>query len=103
FDDLKVVLMSEKLWAGFHDVFACVRDDAWPVQHSRASTAFLLKARCESLLSSFRDRVRLRSRMRTAYGALQGLPGDRERHLESQDTASSDSLFHNADSDVERG
>src|SRR5262245_7565009 len=41
--DIRVVLCSERAWAGFHDIFACVCDPDWQVQHQAISACMYLR------------------------------------------------------------
>jgi hypothetical protein len=36
--DIRLVHFAERAWGAFHDVFACVRDPDWQMQHERISS-----------------------------------------------------------------
>jgi SAM-dependent methyltransferase len=48
--DMRTVHVSEKSWAAFQDVFACVRDPDWQVQGPSVSAAVHLKHRLRDML-----------------------------------------------------
>ena len=70
FEDLKVALLSEKGWADFHDIYACVRDDSWHIQSPVVPRRLVFAARYRKQIASIRRRVRLRTRLRAAYHAI---------------------------------